>query len=395
MGKLRNVPVWAQPAYPDEDWKTMELPTVWESEGFSELDGVVWFRKEIFLEKDEVQKGITLHLGTIDDTDSTYVNGKFVGSMTMAYNKKRVYRVASSFLKAGRNVLTIWVNDVGGNGGIYGNKNSFYYQSAKGKTSLSDSWKFKVGKVYLDKIKAPNKIPTMLFNGMIHPIKDFPVKGVLWYQGEENANRKEAESYANWFQKMIKLWREKWNQGLPFLLVQLASYQSKTDDPNRPSNWAMLRESQSKALELPKTGQAITIDIGDTWDIHPKNKQDVGLRLSLIARNLVYGEKIEYSGPVYKSMKIEGDKIRLQFDHFGSGLTTKDGGEYLKSFAIAGKDRKFVWAKAKIIGNEVIVWSEKIANPKAVRYAWANNPDQINFYNKEGLPAVPFRTDNW
>ncbi len=395
MGKLRNVPVWAQLAYPDNDWKTMNLPVLWETEGFSELDGVVWFRKEIFLSKEEAQNSITLNLGKIDDSDSTYLNGKFVGSMSMAYDKIRTYKISSSFLKEGKNMVTVWVDDVGRGGGIYGEKETLFYESVNGKKSLSGAWKFKVGKVYLNKIKEPNKIPTLLFNGMIKPIQNFPVKGVLWYQGEANANKKEVENYQFLFPKMISLWRKIWNTDLPFLWVQLANFQSITDDPNRPSNWAVLRASQSKALDLENTGQAIAIDIGDTWDIHPKNKQEVGRRLSLIARKVAYQEDIVFSGPVYESMILEGNKIRLKFKHIGSGIIANDSAEFLESFIIAGKNRKFEWAKATIEGDEIIVWSDKVKNPKAVRYAWSNNPEKINFYNKEGLPAAPFRTDDW
>lgn len=395
IGKLRNVAVWAQPAYPDDDWKTMNLPVLWESEGYSELDGVVWFRKEIFLSEEEAKYDIQLHLGMIDDTDSTYVNGKFVGSMVMAYDKIRIYKVPASFLKKGRNVITVWVEDVGGSGGIYGEKKSMFYKTNKREESLCGHWKYKVGKVLLNNINEPNKVPTLLYNAMINPVKNFPIKGVLWYQGEENANKKEAYEYRDLFQKMIALWRVAWNADFPFLWVQLANFQSVSDDPNRPSNWAVLRESQSKALQLPNTGQAVAIDIGDTWDIHPKNKQDVGLRLSLIARKIAYQEDIVFSGPVYKSMVVEGNKIRLKFNHIGSGLTANDGAEILESFIVAGKDRKFVWAKAIIEGDEVVVWSDKIKHPKSVRYAWSNNPNKINFYNIEGLPAVPFRTDAW
>jgi len=233
--------------------------------------------------------------------------------------------------------------------------------------------------------------PCGLYNAMIAPLIPYAIAGVIWYQGEANASR--AYQYRKLFPAMITNWREDWKQGdFPFLFVQLAAFKPISPEPQE-SAWAELREAQLMTLSLPNTGMAVAIDVGDQFNAHPKNKQAVGARLALAARAIAYGEKIVYSGPIYKSMKIEDGKVILTFDHAGSGLVAKDG--ELKGFAICGADRKFVWAKAKIIGKDkVAVWSPDVPSPVAVRYAWADYP-VCNLYNKEGLPASPFRTDDF
>ncbi|HOK80622.1 MAG TPA: sialate O-acetylesterase [bacterium] len=232
---------------------------------------------------------------------------------------------------------------------------------------------------------------SVLFNGMVAPAVPFPVKGILWYQGEANAGRN-AYLYRDLLGALIDDWRRIWKQELPFIFVQLPNF-GKVVDTTEDSFWAVLRESQLMVLKKPKTAMAVTIDIGEAGNIHPKNKQDVGKRLALAALGTVYGRKIVYSGPIYAGMNIEGNKIRIKFNHTGSGLVAKDSdtGE-VKGFVIAGQDKKFVKAKAIIENETVVVWSDEISKPVAVRYAWAGNP-VCNLYNKEGLPASPFRTD--
>jgi len=233
--------------------------------------------------------------------------------------------------------------------------------------------------------------PSVLYNGMIAPLLPLRIAGAIWYQGESNASR--AYQYRTIFPAMIEDWRAHWGEGdFPFLFVQLANFMKPKVEPGE-SAWAELREAQSMALRLPKTGQAVIIDIGEAGNIHPKNKQDVGKRLALAARAIAYGEKITYSGPMYRSMTVEDGKIRLTFDHVDGGLVAKGGGA-LKGFAIAGSDKKFVWADATIDGDTVVVSSTKVKDPVAVRYDWADNPDG-NLYNKADLPASPFRTDDW
>ena len=239
----------------------------------------------------------------------------------------------------------------------------------------------------------PNKIHTSLFNGMINPLLSLPVKGVIWYQGESNAN--EGTLYRTLFPNMIQCWREKWNQPeMPFLFVQLANYTDELPEPAE-SNWAKLREAQLMSLSVPHTAMTVAIDVGDAKDIHPRNKQDVGYRLSLNALKMVYNKPVADSGPIYKSMETDGNKMILTFNYVEGGLLAKDKYGYLKSFAIAGADKKFYWAAAEIKDDKVIVYSDKVPNPVAVRYAWADNPGDANLYNTEGLPASPFRTDSW
>ena len=233
--------------------------------------------------------------------------------------------------------------------------------------------------------------PAGLYNAMIAPLIPYAIKGAIWYQGESNADR--AYQYRKLFPAMIYDWRRSWMQGdFPFLFVQLANFM-KIDPLPVESAWAELREAQLMTLALPNTGMAVIIDIGEANDIHPKNKQDVGRRLARWALAKTYDLDIVYSGPIYKSMAVKKNRIVLRFDHVDDGLTTKDGGP-LKGFAIAGQDMKFVLAKAEIKNNKVVVWSDKVTKPIAVRYAWANNP-VCNLYNSAGLPASPFRTDHW
>jgi sialate O-acetylesterase len=236
---------------------------------------------------------------------------------------------------------------------------------------------------------SPNQ-PSVLFNAMINPLIPYAIQGAIWYQGEANASR--AEQYRTLLPAMITDWRTRWNQGdFPFLIVQLAAFMDRTNAPSQ-SGWAELREAQAMTTTaLPKVGLALAIDIGEAKNIHPKNKQEVGLRLGLAGRSIAYGQILPFSGPVYKSMAIKDGKAELSFQYTDGGLSAK--GDSIKGFAIAGADGKFVWAQTKIDGDKVIVWADGIAQPASVRYAWANNPD-CNLYNGVGLPAVPFRTDH-
>jgi sialate O-acetylesterase len=241
--------------------------------------------------------------------------------------------------------------------------------------------------------KGPNSWPSSLYYGMLEPVIPFGIKGALWYQGESNAGR--AYQYREIFPLMINEWRAQWGQGdFPFLWVQLANFRQPEPVP-KDSDWAELREAQSMALSLPNTGQAVIIDKGEADDIHPRDKWTVGERLALSAKKVAYGQDVVHSGPTFKKMEVEGNKARIFFDHVGSGLKINDKYGYVKGFAIAGEDKVFHWANAYQEGNNIIVYSDKISHPKAVRYGWADNPDDVNVYNAEGLPASPFRTDSW
>ncbi len=387
---------WYLPEFKTTDWKTMRLPQAWEGAGLPALDGVVWFRKEITISSADAGKEAVINLGPIDDSDETYLNGVKIGKTENKYDLPRSYKVAAGTLKAGVNVIAIKVIDTGGGGGLWGMDNQVYMEVGGNKVSLAGDWNYKVG---LDlpapkESSSPNSFPSLLFNGMINPILNFPVKGVIWYQGENNAGN--YIKYRSLFPTMINDWRSKWgNADFTFLFVQLANYMEPPQFPQQ-STWAGLREAQTMTLSVPKTGMAVIIDIGEAKDIHPRNKDDVGYRLSLAALKVAYGKDLVYSGPIYKSMIVDGDKAVLEFDHKGSGLLVKDKYGYLKSFAIAGADKKFVWAKAHLTAdNKVVVYNEAVKNPVAVRYAWADNPDDANLYNAEGLPASPFRTDDW
>jgi sialate O-acetylesterase len=387
---------WAAADYDYASWKTMQVPGLWESKGLPGFDGIVWFKKEVMLDKSWAGQEATLHMGPIDDIDVTWFNGVKLGSETV-YNKEREYTVPDSVVKEGRNVITVSVMDHGGGGGLYGDANLYYLKADEKKKELNGDWAYQVS---TDMVKIPGDLrrPTspaymssFLYNGMIHPLIPYGIQGAIWYQGESNADR--AYQYRSLFPAMIQDWRKHWQQGdFPFLFVQLANYMAVKPEPSEDA-WAELREAQSMTLSLPRTGMTVIIDIGEADDIHPRNKQDVGHRLALNARHLVYGEDIPYSGPVYHSMKIEDNKIRIFFEHVYDGLVVKNG-EKLKGFAIAGEDKQFVWADAVIDDETVVVSSQEVKQPVAVRYAWASNP-VCNLFNSAGLPASPFRTDNW
>ncbi|MBP9121018.1 MAG: beta galactosidase jelly roll domain-containing protein, partial [Ignavibacterium sp.] len=393
LGMSNDQPIWASSELDESDWKDIVVPIFWEDAGFNGLDGIGWYRLTFYLTPEEAKGEFELGLGKIDDSDIAWLNGIKVGEMTQAWDQPRVYKIPSNVLNEGKNVLCVRVDDTGGAGGIWGDVSSVYLKSLTLVKPLTGNWKFKISAVKRTEI-ATNQIPTLLYNRMIHPITNFPIKGVIWYQGESNANNVEdAFKYRKVFSDMIKDWRASWNVGdFPFLFVQLANYREPVEEPY-DSPWAMIRESQSDVLTLPNTGQAVIIDIGNANDVHPRDKQNVGLRLSLAARKIAYGENIVFSGPTYKSSKIKNGKMIISFENIGSGLVCKDKYGCVKGFAIAGPDKKFVWASAFIENNKIVVWNEKIKNPKYVRYGWADNPDDLNLYNEEGLPACPFRTD--
>ncbi|MDZ7269508.1 MAG: 9-O-acetylesterase [candidate division KSB1 bacterium] len=387
---------WWEPQREDQNWQVMELPTVWERAGLVDFDGLVWFRKHITLPETVAGRKLRLHLGPIDDFDWTFFNGREIGRTTV-FNVPRQYEVPADLVQAGDNVIAVRVLDTGGNGGFYGRPEQLYLVGSDSvRVALAGAWRFQSG-LRLREIplpppspRTPNR-PTVLYNAMIAPLIPYALRGVIWYQGESNAAR--AYQYRTLFPLLIRDWRRQWQQGdFPFLFVQLANYQAVNTEPVE-SEWAELREAQTLALAEPKTGMAVTIDIGDANDIHPGNKQGVGERLALQARRIAYGEKLVHSGPLYKGMKIENNRIRLFFDHTGSGLLA-GGNQELRGFAIAGADRKFVWAHAQIAGKTVVVSHPQVPQPVAVRYAWAGNP-VCNLFNREGLPASPFRTDDW
>lgn len=388
-------PLWADIAYDDASWGTIQLPGLLEEQVDPAFEGFIWLRREIDLSDEWLKRDLKIELNYIDDDDITFFNGEEIGR-TYGVANARHYTVPRNLLRKGKNVLTIRLGDTGGNSGVLGDPATLYATNGKKKISLAGEWKQHIS--IFNKNEVPqqpqsfqaNQIySTVLYNGMLHPLIPFEMKGVIWYQGEANADR--AYQYRDLFPLMIRDWRNQWNKNFPFYYVQLASFMARADQPEE-SAWAELREAQTRTLELENTGMAVTIDIGDANDIHPKNKQEVGRRLSLIALNRAYGKTNSYSGPLYSHMCMKNNEIELSFNYTEGQLIAKGGA--LKGFTIAGVDHKFYPATARIVDNKVIVSSEQVPYPVAVRYAWANNPE-CNLYNKAGLPASPFRTDDW
>ncbi len=386
-----EVAIWADPEMDDTDWADMPAPALFEAHGFEGLSGYVWYRGKLTLSEAQASAA-TLKLSMIDDRDQTWVNGTLVGS-TDRFRLPRTYEIAEGVLQAGENTIVIRVRDTGGNGGITESDHPFHLETTDGVMALPSMWKFRVGEYFVDAGDAPNHMPTLLYNKMVHPILAYPVTGFIWYQGESNAsNPTDAYQYREQFQNLILRWRELFGRAdAPLLFVSLANFRQALPDP-APSMWALLRESQSAALSLPNVGQAVTIDIGEANDIHPRNKQEVGRRLALAARHLAYGEDLVYSGPTYASHTIEGSEVHIAFNHVGAGLESST--DTLGGFAIAAADSVFVWADARIKGATVVVSSAAVPAPVAVRYAWADNPVTASLYNADGLPAAPFRTDD-
>ncbi|WP_369013207.1 sialate O-acetylesterase [Flavobacterium anhuiense] len=377
-------------SFNDNSWGELNTPSLWENQPLGDLDGVVWMRKTITLTADDLKNKAVLSLAKIDDEDITYVNGIEIGRNTQ-YDLKRVYSVPGNVLKEGKNVIAVRIVDNSGGGGIYGEAQDLKLTIGSKSIPLDGKWKFRV--IVVKTALSPNSYPSLLYNAMVNPLVPYGIQGVLWYQGEANVWR--AAEYKKSFPLMITDWRTKFKQGnFPFYFVQLSTFDEFGGNSEKGSRWAELREAQSETLKVPNTGMAVTTDIGNAKDIHPTNKQDIGLRLAAIAMNNIYGKKQVHSGPTYKSQEIKGNQIVLTFDNIGSGLSTPNNVE-LKGFEIAGADKVFHSAKAIMKDNKVIVSSDQVQNPVAVHYGWADDDTAINLFNKEKFPASPFRTDNW
>ena len=392
-GFAAGKPVRAEVSLDDSNWAKMKFPGMVEEQGLNGFDGLIWLRRTVDIPASWAGKKVQLILGTIDDNDITYWNGREVGRTT-GYSIQRNYTVPSKLVKAGQLSLAIRIVDTGGGCGM---PNDLYLRSANGEQiSLAGEWKYQVaadarkdGMPPKDMSENPN-LPTSLYNAMSHPLVPYGIRGAIWYQGENNASR--AYQYRELFPLVIENWRKDWGKDFPFYFVQLANFKPVSQKPV-DSDWAELREAQTRTLSVANTGMAVIIDKGEANDIHPKDKQAVGHRLALIARAKTYGEQMPYSGPMYHSYEVDGDKIILSFDHTEGGLKSGDG-KALQGFSIAGRDHKFHWAKAEIQGDKIVVSSPEVLYPVAVRYGWADNP-VCNLYNGAGLPASPFRTDDW
>lgn len=395
----------ADPELATNDWIDITVPKPWQEAGLADFTGLVWFRHWIDVPKDWAGKELKLFLSTINDIDITWLNGTLVGCQQIK-GVGRIYTLPPQLVKPGKNLLTVAILNKESPGGFCSAPANMILlpatASGEKPLRLSGTWKAKAGPAGKD-IRIPFPTPKVghyqtvpgMYNGMIAPLEPFAIKGALWYQGEANGPR--WLQYRRLLPTLIADWRERFQVGeFPFLIVSLANYNPLQKEPIEPG-WAEIRESQWRTVrKVPNTGLAMTIDIGDGGNIHPRNKQEVGRRLSLVARHLVYGEKnVVYSGPEFTEMQIEppkGDRIRLYFKHVHGGLMIKPGDKKLTGFAIAGPDKKFVWAEAVIDGDTIVVSAPGVRDPKYVRYGWAWNP-LVNLYNKEGLPAITFRTD--
>jgi len=378
--------------FDDSAWKTIQSPKIWEDQGYRGFNGIAWYRKSIELDKKQSESGIVLSLGKIDDYDVCWVNGVEVGK-TNLYTTDRVYNVPASILKEGKNVIALKITDAGGGGGMYSSAKDVYLTSGNTKISLAGEWNIKFTEITPEENALnPNDYPTLLFNGMINPIVPYGIKGAIWYQGESNVLK--AKQYQHVFPNLITDWRNHWELGnFPFLWVQLANFTEPVDRPSE-STWAELREAQTMTLKLPNTGMASAIDIGDAKDIHPKNKQEVGRRLALNALKVAYDKDSLIAGPTFNGMNVKGSNVLVKFDNTGTGLKVKSKYGYINGFSLAGADGKFYWAEGMLLNNNTIVLrSKEVPVPVALRYGWADNPDDLNLYNSEGLPANPFRTD--
>ncbi len=389
-------------------WSQMDLPQFWESAGL-QIDGAVWFRRDVTVPAEWTGRDLAVSLGPLDDFDTTYWDGEQIGATgeetPQYYSAPRHYTVPGRLVKKGRNVLAVRIFDHYGNGGFAGSPAQMAVSPATGSEapmSLAGTWDYRIERelppATVDYSTRPSALgaddpnsPTVLWNAMMKPLTPYAVAGAIWYQGESNADR--AYQYRTLFPTMIRAWREAWAQpDLPFLFVQLANFNALATTPGE-SDWAELREAQTMTLALPHTGMAVILDIGEADDIHPRDKKDVGLRLALQALKRVYGKEVVASGPMFAEASPDGAAMRIRFENLGGGLVTADGAPP-KGFAISGSDHKWRWADARIDGGAVVVSNPDVPEPVAVRYGWADNPPNT-LRNKAGLPAAPFRTDDW
>jgi sialate O-acetylesterase len=386
---------WMRTDYDDSGWESIPCPSQWSSiEGLGMLEGVVWMRTAITIPDAWIGKDLSLELGPVDEMDITYINGEEVGTSRKInnWNVPRFYKVPASLVSSGQLQLAIRIVNTSGEGGIFGHPEQLKLVLT-GATEgdaimLAGDWKYRVAYRFPEVPMLLNShTPSVLYNGMLHPLKNFAIKGAIWYQGESNQTR--AVQYRTIFPGMIMDWRNTWSQGdFPFYFVQIAPYDYGVNQTSPE-----LREAQLLTLNKVKhTGMAVTMDIGNPGDIHPRNKRDVGLRLALWALAKDYGSDVVFSGPLYREQSIEDGKIRIHFDHAGSGLLAKGGP--LTHFEIAGEDQVYHKAEAVIDGKTVLVSASAVSSPVAVRYGWSNTAEP-NLFNQEGLPASSFCTDSW
>lgn len=374
-------------------WKSFTNPREWQGTELVGTDGSVWFRYEFELPRIDTAAKTVISLGAIDDNDETWVNGIKIGE-TRGYNVERVYNIPQSVLNKGCNVVAVRVMNESGEAGFTSLADKMFIQQGNEKYSLAGEWKYKISvnaKDFNFVRFTPYSLPSLLYNAMVNPVKNLSIRGVIWYQGESNENN--AEDYKTLLPTLIEDWRVKWNDlQMPFYWVQLANYKDKDTKPSVSSKWAVVREAQDMALQLPNTAQVITTDIGDAKDIHPKNKQDVGLRLALIALGKTYGKDVVFSGPRFQSYEKINNQVIITLNNVADGLFIKNKYGYIEGFDIAESDGQFRWVQAKLDKNRIVIDLNKTDYPISIRYSWCDNPD-VNIFNSAGLPLAPFKIE--
>ncbi|MDR7267419.1 sialate O-acetylesterase [Pelomonas saccharophila] len=388
-----NASGWSAAADIDVDWPTLNAPGNWEGQGLPDVDGVVWMRKRVDLKPAQAAGAAELHLAKVDDCDEVWVNGQKVGGQC-GWEQARHYSLPAGSLRAGSNWIAVRVTDNGGGGGIYGEAADLRLDTAAGSVSLVGPWKARVEKLQMSSGPVANNAPALGHNGLVAPLQGLSVRGVLWYQGEENSGR--AAAYAEGFKRLIQDWRGQFDDPkLPFFFVQLASWLPMADNRPDGNGWAELRASQAAALALPHTGMATAIDVGDAVDIHPRNKRTVGQRLAGLAMHELGLRAAPATGPRLSGHAAKGGEFELRFDTTVGGLRTARSGEAVRGFYLAGADRRWVPAEARLDGDRILLSSTAVAAPVAARYAWVNNASEANVVGGDGLPLPPLRTDDW
>jgi sialate O-acetylesterase len=384
---------WSAAADVDGNWPTLKAPGNWEGQGLHDVDGVVWMRKRVELNAAQAAGAAELHLAKVDDCDEVWLNGQKLGGQC-GWEQARRYTVPAGLLKAGANWIAVRVTDSAGGGGIHGEAADLRLDTAAGSVPLAGTWRARVEKVAMAAGPVANDAPTLGHNGLIAPLRGLSVRGVLWYQGEENAGR--AAAYADGFKRLIQDWRDHFGDAkLPFFFVQLASWFPLADNRPDGNGWAELRASQAAALALPHTGMATAIDVGDSIDIHPRDKRTVGQRLAGLAMHELGLRAAPATGPRLTGHAAKGAEFELRFDTTAGGLRTSHSGEPVRGFYLAGADRRWVPAQARLDGDRIVLRSAGVPAPVAARYAWVNNASEANVVGGDGLPLPPLRTDDW
>lgn len=394
---------WGAVDYSASNWDSAQLPSIWANIGDKyNTNGVVWFRKEINIDPEDAGKDIVIHLGPVDKNDITYFNAVKVGETGAnfdenVWNVPRVYSVPGKLVRPGKNVISVRNVSHMFAGGITGPADMMFVETASGRIPLAGTWQCKLEQdvgLRTNPVEQPGTmyVYSILYHNMIEPLIPYAIRGVIWYQGEANEWR--AGEYAHLMEILINDWRYNFRQGnFPFIQVQLANYQPP-EDYQEKSTWARIREAQFQAAQATGNLIATAIDLGEADNIHPARKMEVGERLAACALKQVFNKDVQAMGPTVEKFEFHNGKIIISFDNAEDGLVLSDG-EQVQTLMIAGEDKVFKPAESKIEGNCLIVWSKEVPEPCAVRYAWAQNPEKANLYNKANLPAFPFRSDNW